>query len=156
MCNAHQWIPFSVCTPVCEAISRSLKRALEPYEGHATYYEWMKSTFQLKRDALVRVLKDAGFPPLVPDGGFFVMAQLNDLNIDDEEFSDDWGDCRWLTMAKKVSPIPASAFYSVRRETGDGAAVRHGRGVGRFAFCKKDEDIAECGKRLLAMRSEAR
>jgi N-succinyldiaminopimelate aminotransferase len=53
----------------------------------------------------------------------------------------DWAFCRWLTESVGVAAIPPSAFY-------DPAHKALAASLARFAFCKRDEVIAEAAARL--------
>jgi kynurenine---oxoglutarate transaminase / cysteine-S-conjugate beta-lyase / glutamine---phenylpyruvate transaminase len=79
----HQLLPyvqFCASTVVQEALARSLPRADEPYQGHASYYDYLRVKYTRKRDLLAAALKEAGFG--VPDynrtpgGGFFILARI--------------------------------------------------------------------------------
>lgn len=147
--SANQWVPFCVSTPAQEAVARMLALAKQPYQGFATYYDWLRDFFTRKRDALVQVLDKAGLQPIVPEGGYFVMADTSRIQVPASylaapDTTRDYALCRWLTAEVGVSPIPPSAFY-VREN-------KHlAQNYARFAFCKKDEDIQECGKRLMRL-----
>jgi kynurenine--oxoglutarate transaminase/cysteine-S-conjugate beta-lyase/glutamine--phenylpyruvate transaminase len=74
---ANQWVQFSVPTPLQEAVAEMLVKADEPYQGHATYYDYVRATYKAKRDALVEALTSAGMHAYVPEGGIFVMANTS-------------------------------------------------------------------------------
>jgi DNA-binding transcriptional MocR family regulator len=57
-----------------QAVSTALARADHPYEGFATYYEWLRAQYARKRGILMQGLAAAGFKPIEPEGGFFIMA----------------------------------------------------------------------------------
>lgn len=147
MWSVHQWIPFSVATPLQEGIARVLEVAEEPYEGETSYYEWLRKLFQGKRDRLMKALADAGVPAVNAEGGYFVMAETKDLFVPksyleaEPRVARDWALARYLTKEIGVSPIPPSAFHCKENEE---YAVNYLR----FAFCKEDADIDECGQRL--------
>lgn len=155
---AQQWISFSVATPLQQGVADSLLEAEQPMvcpetgAEHASYYAWLAYTFQRKRDRLVELLEEAEMPCIVPDGGYFVMVDTSRLQVpaaylaetflgSDEQVTRDWAVARWLTREVGVSPIPPSAFYC--------RANKHlAADYSRFAFCKTDADIEECGARL--------
>ena len=72
----------------------------------------------------------------VPQGGYFVNADIAPLGADDAR---EW--CRALPARAGVVAIPTSAFYD------DPAA---GRTLVRFAFCKRPQVIEEAVRRLVA------
>jgi len=155
---AMQWISFSVATPLQQGVADALCEAALPMRcpetgvEHPSYYAWLAQYFQRKRDRLVQVLEAAGLPCIVPDGGYFVMADSSRLDVpasylaepylgSEEPVTRDWAVARWLTREVGVSPIPPSAFHCKANKPLAANFLR-------FAFCKTDADIEECGARL--------
>ena len=128
---AHQWIPFAVATPLQHAASTSLREA-----RRNGYYETLREDFRRRRDLLVASLHDTPFVPLVPDGGYFVLADASALG-----YEDDVALCLDLPARAGVVAIPASAFYA---EESRSAA----RTLARFAFCKEERALRDAGARL--------
>lgn len=113
---AHQWMAFSVCTPMQQAISDSLVQALQPYEGANSYYSWLNGMYRAKRSLMCEALRAAGIEPIVPEGGFFIVGDTSRLQLPEEYAADksvtrDWALCRWLTKEIGVAAIPPSSFY---------------------------------------------
>ena len=128
--TAHQWIPFTVATPLQIASAQILRRADEGYYGE------LERLYRSKRNLLVDALQKTPFKPLVPEGGYFVIADSAAL-----PYEDDVALCENLPKDAGVGAIPPSAFYS--------ADHKHlAKSLVRFAFCKSDEAIAEAGRRL--------
>jgi aminotransferase len=42
--------------------------------GAANYYEYVRGEYERKRDFLGAFLAEAGLAPIMPEGGFFIMA----------------------------------------------------------------------------------
>ena len=83
---------------------------------------------------VVRVFHEAGFSVLVPEGSYFVTADITGLGgTDGVEF------CRDLPARCGVVAVPSQVFYD---------DVEAGRHLVRFAFCKKPEVIDEAVSRL--------
>lgn len=149
---AQQWVNFSAPTPNQDAIAQALVQAREPYQGHNTFYDYLAQDYQKKRDVLVKALGSAGMAPIVPPGGFFVMADTSSIEFDydpsevtvampSKEAPRDWALSRWLTQEVGVTAIPPSAFYSEPN-------VPLAQNLLRFAFCKDTQTILEAGERL--------
>ena len=66
--SAHQWIPFTVATPLQEAVAIALQQATE--DG---YFAWLGEMYRGKRDRLYRVLDEIGLNPVKPDGSYFIL-----------------------------------------------------------------------------------
>ena len=133
---AHQWLSFSTCTPLQAAVAVMHDEAVKPFEGHSSYYDYLTATYLRRRALLADRLTAVGLRPILPQGGFFIVADTSRVRIpkeyDDGSVTRDWAFCRWLTKEVGVSAIPPSAFMG--EET---------RGLAknwvRFAFCKTDE-----------------
>jgi len=129
----HQWIPFSVATPMQAAVCQALVEA-----PGRDYYGWMRRMYQDKRDRLVKILAATPLKPLVPGGTYFIVADTSALA---GEFADDVAVCRYLTTEIGVAAIPPGAFYS---EPHKHLARHHAR----FCFCKEDATLDAAAERL--------
>ncbi len=111
-----------VCAPT--PLQWGVAKGLESDEG---YYKTMLADYQLKRDMLAAALVDAGITPLVPQGAYYMLADVSALGFADGKEAADA-----LLEKGKVASIPGRAFYA-----GDG-----GRDLIRFCFAK-DQDSLE-------------
>jgi kynurenine--oxoglutarate transaminase/cysteine-S-conjugate beta-lyase/glutamine--phenylpyruvate transaminase len=141
--NAQTLQSFSVCTPLQIAAARSLELA-----STNGYFDELPQRYLARRTQLCDALTTAGLPPVVPQGSFFILADIS--NIDESVYVDkgtteqlglDWHFCRWMTKHIGVTAIPTTAFC---RESSWPLYERYVR----FAFCKTQEQIAEAAKRL--------
>ena len=130
--KAHQFVTFAVSGPFQHAIAAALKLP-------DSYFAGLLHSYRAKRDLLVDTLALAGLRPIPPDGSYFAMAQIEHLG-----FADDFEFCRYLTRDIGVAAIPPTAFYAEQHR-------EHGRGLARFAFCKRDETLAAARERLAAL-----
>ncbi len=147
----QQWVNFSAPTPNQDAIAQALVQAREPYNGFDSYYAWLADDYKRKRSLLADALTDAGMVPVLPPGGFFIMADTSNIDfpLSDEvteampatPMPRDWAMSRWLTKEVGVTAIPPSAFYSPD-------ALHLAKNLLRFAFCKGDDTILEAHRRL--------
>jgi N-succinyldiaminopimelate aminotransferase len=126
---AKQFMSFAGGTPLQHAVAVALADA----ERHVAP---LRRSLQGARDRLCAGLEAAGFDVGVPQGGYFVNADLTPLGVADATA---W--CRALPARAGVVAIPTSAFY---------ADPRAGRTLVRFAFCKRREVIDEAVGRLVA------
>jgi kynurenine---oxoglutarate transaminase / cysteine-S-conjugate beta-lyase / glutamine---phenylpyruvate transaminase len=145
-----------------EALARSLPRADSPYEGHTSYYDYLKSKYTRKRDLLASALSAAGFSvpnyEVTPGGGFFIFAragkEITDLIPRKYLFAEneaapggvarqDWALCQWLAEEIGLLCIPSSPFFSLKRAE-EGASDS----FIRVAFCKADETIEAAANAL--------
>ncbi|MCA9836201.1 MAG: aminotransferase class I/II-fold pyridoxal phosphate-dependent enzyme [Trueperaceae bacterium] len=130
---AHQWIPFTVATPLQLASAVALKQAHQPGDS---YFADLAQQFQNKRDILLQGLKDTPFKPLVPKGSYFIVADSSELG-----YKDDLELCYDLPKRIGVVAIPPSAFYAPEHKH----LAKH---LVRFAFCKTDEALHEASQRF--------
>jgi N-succinyldiaminopimelate aminotransferase len=116
--SVKQFLTFAGGTPFQHAVAAALPHAAE----------WAPR-LRGKRDLLCEGLARAGFEVFKPAGTYFVNV---DCGEDGLEF------CRRLPERAGVVAIPTGVFY-------DSGA---GRRLVRFAFCKREEVIAEAASRL--------
>jgi N-succinyldiaminopimelate aminotransferase len=126
----HQFATFTSGTPFQQAIAEALASGDEVYAGLA-------GELRARRDQLCRGLAAAGLAVLPAPATYFALVDLG-------PGGDDLAFCRALPERCGVAAIPVSAFY--------GAADPVGRYV-RFAFCKREETLAEGVRRLAMVRT---
>ena len=93
----------------------------------------LSGELERKRDVLAEGLTRIGFDVLPTGGAYFLCADFRRFSKED-----DASFCRRLTEEAGVTVIPVSAFYE---KDGPSHLIR-------FAFCKRDEVIAEALTRL--------
>ena len=116
--NVHQFSSFCVAHPLQEAMAFALKNSSQ-------YLVEFQNEYKQKRDYLYEGLKSLGFDVIKPEGTYFIIARLHDLESDVEY-------CKRMIFEKKVATIPASAFYLKSDE---------GKKLIRFCFAKKNETL---------------
>jgi N-succinyldiaminopimelate aminotransferase len=126
---AKQFLSFAGGTPFQHAVAGALGDA----ERHVAP---LRAALQAGRDRLCDGLRAAGLGVCVPQGGYFVNADVAPLGVDD---AGAW--CRALPASAGVVAIPTDAFY---------ADPEAGRTLVRFAYCKRPEVIDEAVQRLAA------
>ncbi|HET7735098.1 MAG TPA: aminotransferase class I/II-fold pyridoxal phosphate-dependent enzyme, partial [Nocardioidaceae bacterium] len=106
-----------------------------------SYFTGLRETLQRKRDRLVDGLRAAGLEVFVPQGTYFVTADVRPLG-----YEDGLTFCRDLPQRAGVVAIPHQVFY---------VDVDAGRPLVRFAFCKRDEVLDDAVERLQPLRPSA-
>jgi N-succinyldiaminopimelate aminotransferase len=124
--GVKQYLTFAGGTPLQHAAAAALR--LPP-----THLRALRDELRAKRDLLCAGLTEAGLHPLVPAGTYFVNA---DVGTDALAFA--------TTLPDRcgVVAIPTSVFYD------DEMAART---LVRFAFCKREDVIAEAARRLAGL-----
>ena len=146
------FVQFCVSAPMQHALSRVLCEADQPYEGHASYYEWLRQMLRQKRALLEEGVRRAGMEPMVGQGGITLMADTSKIEVPEKSLLEttpaapdgvtrDWALCRYLAIEGGVIAIPASPFFS--------DANKHlGADYVRFAFCKGDDTLRLAGDKM--------
>jgi aspartate/methionine/tyrosine aminotransferase len=153
--SVQQWVNFSAPTPNQDAMALSLEKAREPYKEYPSYYQFLAADYQRKRDLLANALRSAGMRPIIPLGGFFIMADTTSITefpadkyrnevtdaMPTNPMPRDWAMSRWMTQEVGVTAIPPSAFYDTQN-------IHLAQDLLRFAYCKGDETIMEAQRRF--------
>ncbi len=98
-----------------------------------SYYKELASMYDRKRKLLYRALKKAGFKCSLPDGAYYILADIPDgIGMDDMAFA------RYLVSEIGVAAVPGSSFFK----------SEEGKHKLRFTFSKKEETLMEAARRL--------
>ena len=71
---AHQNCIYACPTPIQEAVARAFETELARLEAPECYFKSISVDLQARRDMIVSILNEAGMAPVVPEGGYFIMA----------------------------------------------------------------------------------
>lgn len=130
--RAHQFITYAVASPLQAAAAIALNL---PF----SFFEKLQASYQVRRDRMIEVLRQAGFKVFEPGGSFFIMIDWR--GAAPAHVQDDMQFAQWLIREVGVACIPASPFYQ--------EADKHlGKHFARFAVCKKDETLDAAAQRL--------
>ncbi|HVQ89797.1 MAG TPA: aminotransferase class I/II-fold pyridoxal phosphate-dependent enzyme [Mycobacteriales bacterium] len=125
--RVHQFVTFTAASPLQRAVAVMLAGS------GPEFYAQLTAEYTERRDTLLEYLaKRDDLELTTPEGAYFVMTRCAG---DELEF------CRELIDRSGVAAIPASAFF---------ADPATGRGLVRFAFCKRLETLRLAGERLAA------
>lgn len=75
----HQNVVYTCPTPLQEAIAIVLEMELPRFQTKEGYFHRNGIELKVKRDKMVADLKLAGFIPIVPQGGYFMLADYKNL-----------------------------------------------------------------------------
>jgi N-succinyldiaminopimelate aminotransferase len=117
--KVHQWTAFAVNTPGQHAIAHAFSKIDE-------YLPEFRKMYLDKRDLMFGMLEDSQFKPHQPRGSYFMMVDIPDTDLTDEQFAVK------LVKEYKVATIPPSVFYGKSEE---------GRRMLRLCFAKTDNTI---------------
>jgi aminotransferase len=122
-----------VCAPA--PLQYGVARGIE--ELPASFYEELARDYQLKRDRFCSSLQKAGLTPSVPEGAYYVLADVSQL-------PGSTGKERAMYLLDKtgIAGVPGEAFF----------AGPDGHRFIRFCFAKTDADLADACRRLEVRR----
>ena len=101
------------------------------------YFEHAARDLEYRRDVLVKGLTDGGLPVISPEATYFATVDVRPVQPD----GDGLAFCRSLPERAGVVAVPTVVFY-------DPGHAHLGRHLVRFAFCKRDEVLADAVERL--------
>jgi methionine transaminase len=123
--KTHQFIVFSVNTPVQLALSEYLKNP-ENYLSLSEFY-------RAKRDFFLDNIKGSSFEPLKCEGSYFQLLSYKGISDQpDVQMADE------LARKHKIASIPISVFYKDQTDNK----------ILRFCFAKKEETLAKAAEIL--------
>jgi methionine transaminase len=123
--KTHQFIVFSVNTPVQLALSEYLKSP-ENYVNLGKFY-------QAKRDFFLDGINGSSFQPLKCQGSYFQLLSYSNISgHSDVQMADE------LTRKHKVASIPISVFYKDQTDNR----------ILRFCFAKREETLSRAAEIL--------
>jgi kynurenine--oxoglutarate transaminase/cysteine-S-conjugate beta-lyase/glutamine--phenylpyruvate transaminase len=135
----HQNTVYCCATPAQEAVARGFELEMKRLTSPECYFRSLPAMLESKRDKMAAFLKEVGMNPIIPEGGYFMMADYTPLaskvNFDDGSAeSKDYKFVKWLTREKKLAGIPPTAFYSEEHK-------HLGENYIRFCFIKEDSTL---------------
>ncbi|HYO78093.1 MAG TPA: pyridoxal phosphate-dependent aminotransferase [Thermoanaerobaculia bacterium] len=125
---------FYVCAPT--PLQWGIARALDIGED---YYRNLALDYEKKRDVLAEALTEGGFKPFVPQGAYYMLAEIP------KRFSNAREAAMALIEEAGVASVPGPSFYSSGR----------GDRLLRFCFAKDFGALEEAAKRLRAVGAVA-
>ncbi len=106
-----------------------------------SYYDGLRADYMRRRDILLGHLSNAGFTFHPPEGAYYVMTDIAQL----DPSRDGAAFVRWMIEHVGVSAVPGGSFYSPREQ---------GRTQVRFMFAKRDATLHQAGERLMNVREK--
>ena len=120
----HDFLTVGAPAPLQQACVAALRLP-------AGYYRDLAADYDRKRRLLHRGLQKAGFSCELPEGAYYLFADIGSFGMTDTAFA------RHLVETVGIAAVPGSSFYH------DGGTDRL-----RFTFSKSDETLEEACRRL--------
>jgi kynurenine aminotransferase len=145
---AHTRICYSSVSPLQEAAAIGFEQADQ--EG---FWDAAVKEMKGKMDRFCRIFDELGIPYSVPEGGYFVLANLAKVKLPaDYSFPDhvkdrprDFKMSWFLIMELGVAAIPPTEFYTEER-------AHLAEDWMRFAVCKNDDVLEDAKSRLRGLK----
>ncbi|KAJ8793515.1 hypothetical protein J1605_019349 [Eschrichtius robustus] len=130
---------YTCATPLQEALAQALWIDIKRMDDPECYFNSLPKELEVKRNRMVHLLESVGLKPIVPDGGYFIIADVSSLDTDLSDMKNsnepyDYKFVKWMTKNKKLSAIPVSAFCNAETKLQFEKFVR-------FCFIKKDSTL---------------
>jgi len=113
-----------VCAPA--PLQYAVAKAIQTLDN--AFYDELREKFAKRRKLMCDTLSEVGLSPWIPQGAYYVMADISKLQGKNGKEK-----AMWLLEKTGVAAVPGEAFYS-NQEVGYGLA--------RFCFAKDDEILA--------------
>ncbi|XP_036612099.1 kynurenine--oxoglutarate transaminase 3 [Trichosurus vulpecula] len=136
MQTVQQHVIYTCATPLQEALARAFWFEIKRMDDPECYFYSLPRELEAKRDRMIWLLQIIGLKPIVPEGGYFIIADASGLNVDLSEMTDDCYDykfVKWMIKNKKLTAIPVTAFCSANK--------KYFEKYIRFCFIKKDSTL---------------
>ena len=98
-----------------EVIGRCFELENSRMDSPECYFNSISQELRPKRDKLVNLLLDAGLTPVIPEGGYFMLADISNIANNfssDEKEAKDSKFVKYLIKEKGLATIPSSVFFS--------------------------------------------
>ncbi|XP_058158262.1 kynurenine--oxoglutarate transaminase 1 isoform X2 [Dasypus novemcinctus] len=137
------------------AVAQSFKREQLHFGQPSSYFVQLPQASQRNRDHMIRSLQSVGLRPVIPQGSYFLMADISDFKSKmpnlpgaaDEPY--DRRFVKWMIKNKGLMAIPASIFYSVPHQ-------KHFDYYIRFCFMKDESTLQAMDQKLQEWKAELR
>ncbi|OQV15829.1 Kynurenine--oxoglutarate transaminase 3 [Hypsibius exemplaris] len=140
-----QNVSYTSPTPIQEAVAVGFEIEKDRIGSKECYFQELPEMLVEKRDRMAEMLQKAGFIPILPEGGYFMLADYSKLkNMPELPKSDEAADSvfvKWMIAEKKLATIPVSAFYSQGHKHLAEEYIR-------FCFSKNDSTLDAADKIL--------
>lgn len=130
---------FSDLVYVCAPTPLQIGAAAGIAELDGEFFANLAAKYRRKRELLCGALDDVGLTPCVPQGAYYVLADVSSLPGEDSKAR-----AMYLLEQTGVASVPGQSFFK-----GDA-----GETIVRFCFAKEDDVIEDACRRLQALKGD--
>lgn len=137
--TVHQNSVYHCATAAQEAVAQGFQREYEHFGTPESYFQQLPERLHHKRLKLASCLEAVGLQPVLPEGGYFMIADISSVKVDlsdpsNQDEPHDYRFVKWLIKEKGLATIPVSAFYSPEHRKDFENYIR-------FCFVKEDSTL---------------
>uniref|UniRef100_A0A8C6GFM6 Kynurenine aminotransferase 1 n=1 Tax=Mus spicilegus TaxID=10103 RepID=A0A8C6GFM6_MUSSI len=151
--TVHQNSIFHCPTQAQAAVAQCFEREQQHFGQPSSYFLQLPQAMGLNRDHMIQSLQSVGLKPLIPQGSYFLIADISDFKSSmpdlpgamDEPY--DRRFAKWMIKNKGLSAIPVSIFYSQSHQKDFDHCIR-------FCFVKDKATLQAMDKRLCSWKGE--
>uniref|UniRef100_A0A8D2DZJ5 Kynurenine--oxoglutarate transaminase 1 n=1 Tax=Sciurus vulgaris TaxID=55149 RepID=A0A8D2DZJ5_SCIVU len=145
--TVHQNSIFHCPTQAQAAVAKSFEWEQLHMGQPGSYFEEFPKAMQRNRDHMTHSLQTVGLKPVVPHGGYFLIADISDFKSKMPDLPGaaeepyDRRFVKWMIINKGLMAIPVSIFYSVPHQKDFDHYIR-------FCFVKDEATLQAMDKQL--------
>ncbi|CAH6788851.1 Kyat1 [Phodopus roborovskii] len=151
--TVHQNSVFHCPTQGQAAVAQCFEQEQQHFGQPSSYFLQLPKAMQLNRDHMIRSLQSVGLKPLIPQGSYFLIADISDFKrkmpnlpgAEDEPY--DRCFAKWMIKNKGLVAIPVSIFFSKPHQKDFDHYIR-------FCFVKDEATLQAMDERLQKWKRE--
>ncbi|XP_005346200.1 kynurenine--oxoglutarate transaminase 1 isoform X1 [Microtus ochrogaster] len=151
--TVHQNSIFHCPTQAQAAVAQCFEREQQHFGQPSSYFLQLPQTMKPNRDHMIRSLQSVGLKPLIPQGSYFLIADISDFKskmpdlpgAEDEPY--DRRFAKWMIKNKGLVAIPVSIFFSQPHQKDFDHYIR-------FCFVKDEATLQAMDERIQKWKKE--
>ncbi|XP_004392557.1 PREDICTED: kynurenine--oxoglutarate transaminase 1 [Odobenus rosmarus divergens] len=153
--TVHQNTVYHCPTQGQAAVAQSFQHEQLHFGQPSSYFVQLPQAMWRSRDHMVRSLQSVGLRPVVPQGSYFLIADISDFKSKMPDLPGDVDEpydrrfVKWMIRNKGLAAIPVSVFYSKPHQ-------KHFDHYIRFCFVKDESTLQALDEKLQKWKDELR
>ncbi|XP_059266579.1 kynurenine--oxoglutarate transaminase 1 isoform X1 [Mustela nigripes] len=153
--TVHQNTIYHCPTQGQAAVAQSFQHEQLHFGQPSSYFVQLPQAVQRYRDHMIRSLQSVGLRPVVPQGSYFLIADISDFKTQMPDLPGDADEpydrrfVKWMIRNKGLAAIPVSIFYSTPHRKQFDHYVR-------FCFVKDESTLQAMDEKLQKWKDELR
>ncbi|KAM5298535.1 kynurenine--oxoglutarate transaminase 1 [Ctenodactylus gundi] len=151
--TVHQNSVYHCPTQAQAAVAQCFEREQLHLGQASSYFTQLSQATQHRRDHMVRSLQSVGLKPFIPQGSYFLIADISDFKSKMPDLPGaarepyDRRFVKWMIKNKGLATIPVSIFYSEPHQKDFDHYIR-------FCFMKEEVTLQAMDKKLQQWKAE--